>query len=618
MAVSLSVLPLAAAWLDAALLLLPGGGLMLWLVRRHARRARLSFRRAAAAAEAHETDRLLRALVDAMPALVTATDAQGRVLLMNAAQERFSGLAQGVAVGRRVADLPLPPAIARQIALAARSGRPVPALEAEAADAAGRRRTLLHLAAPVPGQAPQRPRVVHVALDITERREAEARLRHLAEHDGLTGLPNRLLFAERLRQAMAGAGCALHCFDLDRFKEVNDTLGHAFGDRLLLAVAVRVRALLGPADLLARLGGDEFAVIQPGADAAEAAGLARRIVAALAEPFRIGGITLRTGASVGFVLAPAQADSPERALQHADIAMYAAKAEGGARIAAFAPEMAQALALRRALEADLREALEADAVTLAYQPKYALEDMRLVGFEALVRWQHPQRGAVPPDVFVPIAEETGLAWQLARAVMLGACRQAAAWARAGRPLPVAVNLSAGLFPTEAAVELVREALADSAVPPRLLEVEVTEGVFIRNAEAAEKAMAALRGLGVRITLDDFGAGFSALSYLLRLPFDSLKIDRGFVSALRGRSGLPGGRAAEIVGGVVRLAHGLGARVVAEGVETEEEFAAVERLGCDEVQGHLFGRPMAARLAGSLPSHWHRGTGRSLALREAGE
>ncbi|MCS6931602.1 MAG: EAL domain-containing protein [Acetobacteraceae bacterium] len=591
--------------------------LLALLLRREASRARASLRRAeAAAAEAREADRLLRTVVDAMPAMVTACDADGRVLLVNAAQERFWGLAEGSAEGRLLSELGLPPEIATQLRRAAEARAPAPPLEAEATDAAGRRRALLHLAAPVPDDRPARARTVHVALDITERREADARLRHMAEHDALTGLPNRALFAARLEQAMASGGCALQCFDLDRFKEVNDTHGHAFGDRLLLAVAARVQAVLGPEDLLARLGGAEFAVIQPGAGAAEALRLGRRIVAALAEPFRIGGISVRTAGSVGYVLAPAQASTPERALQHADIAMYAAKGEGGSRAVGFAPVMAEALALRRALEGDLREALDEGAFSVAFQPKYAVADLRLTGFEALARWTHPVRGAVPPALFVPIAEETGLAWRLSRTVALAACRQLAEWASAGRPVPVAVNLSAGHLLTDAAVELVREALAGTGAPAHLLEIEVTESVFLRNAEAAERAVAGLRALGVRVALDDFGAGFSSLSYLLRLPFDSLKIDRTFVSALRGASGLPGGRGAEVVGGIVRLAHGLGARVVAEGVETEEEFAAIRRLACDEVQGHLFGRAMAARLAGALPGRWGRRW--PPALREAGD
>jgi diguanylate cyclase (GGDEF)-like protein/PAS domain S-box-containing protein len=587
------------------------------LLRRETSRARASLRRAeAAATEAREADRLLRTLVDAMPAMVTACDADGRVLLINAAQERFWGIPEGSAEGRLLSDLALPPEIGLQIRRAAETRAPVPALEADATDSAGRARALLHLAAPVPEERQEKPRIVHVALDITERREADARLRHMAEHDALTGLPNRMLFAARLDQAMAAGPCAVHCFDLDRFKEVNDTLGHAFGDRLLLAVANRVGRELGPQDLLARLGGDEFAVIQPGAGGAEARRLGRRIVAALAEPFRIGGISVRTHCSVGFVLTPAQASTPERALQHADIAMYAAKAEGGSRVVAFAPVMAEALSLRRALEGDLREALDEDAFTVAYQPKYAVGDLRLIGFEALARWTHPVRGVVPPNLFVPIAEETGLAWRLSRSVALAACRQVAEWAAAGRPLPVAVNLSAGHLVTDAAVDLVREALSVTGAPAHLLEVEVTEGVFIRNADAAERALGSLRALGVRVALDDFGAGFSALSYLLRLPFDSLKIDRGFVSALRGEAGLPGGRAAEVGGGVVRLAPGLGARVVAEGVETEEEFAAIRRLGCDEVQGHLFGRAMSARVAAALPDRWGRRW--PPALREVGD
>jgi diguanylate cyclase (GGDEF)-like protein len=437
--------------------------------------------------------------------------------------------------------------------------------------------------------------VVHVALDITDRKAVEDQVRHLAEHDALTGLPNRLLFGQRLRQALDAVrwpgsqrGFALHGIDLDRFKEVNDSLGHGGGDRLLSLATERMRACLRQGDTLARLGGDEFAIIQLGIDGPQdVARLSARLVAMLGRPFTVNGCTLHSGASIGSVMAPRDGTTAEELQQRADLALYRAKAEGRGRAVFFSPEMEDAAVERRALEADLRQALEEGALQLAYQPKFALRrGGPPSGCEALLRWQHPRRGAVSPALFVPLAEETGLATDLSRFVLRRACEQIREWRARGLEVAVAVNLSALHFAGDQAVALVQEALNASGVPAGLLEVEVTEGVFIRNAAAAGAAFSALRALGVRVALDDFGTGYSSLSYLQHLPFDVVKVDRAFVQDLR-----PGGSGARIVDAIVRLAHGLGAEVVAEGVERQEQLDLLAGLGCDVAQGFLLGRPL---------------------------
>jgi diguanylate cyclase (GGDEF)-like protein len=437
--------------------------------------------------------------------------------------------------------------------------------------------------------------VVHVALDITDRKAVEDQVRHLAEHDALTGLPNRLLFGQRLRQALDAVrwpgsqrGFALHGIDLDRFKEVNDSLGHGGGDRLLSLATERMRACLRQGDTLARLGGDEFAIIQLGIDGPQdVARLSARLVAMLGRPFTVNGCTLHSGASIGSVMAPRDGTTAEELQQRADLALYRAKAEGRGRAVFFSPEMEDAAVERRALEADLRQALEEGALQLAYQPKFALRrGGPPSGCEALLRWQHPRRGAVSPALFVPLAEETGLATDLSRFVLRRACEQIREWRARGLEVAVAVNLSALHFAGDQAVALVQEALNASGVPAGLLEVEVTEGVFIRNAAAAGAAFSALRALGVRVALDDFGTGYSSLSYLQHLPFDVVKVDRAFVQDLR-----PDGSGARIVDAIVRLAHGLGAEVVAEGVERQEQLDLLAGLGCDVAQGFLLGRPL---------------------------
>ncbi|MBO1079271.1 putative bifunctional diguanylate cyclase/phosphodiesterase [Roseomonas haemaphysalidis] len=580
--------------------LIASAGLLILLLLSRSRQARRSQRLAEAAAlRQSEAERTLRVLIDSLPAMVSAYDRQGRYLFFNEAHARFHGLgAEAEVIGRTPFELGLSPDAGLRRAL--RGSAAEPFTEYAAQDPDGTPRTLLATAAPVDDGHGAAGRVVHAAFDITGRKAAENQVRHMAEHDSLTDLPNRVLFAARLAQALAAArqlggrcGFALHLIDLDRFKAINDSLGHHGGDRLLLAASERMRACLRRGDTLARLGGDEFAVIQLGiTDEAQVTRLAARLVAVLGRPFVIDGCTLHSGGSIGSVLGPQQGQSPDALQQRADIALYRAKAEGRGRAVMFSPEMEATLVERRALEADLRAALAAEALTLVYQPKFMVGEARWPnarpsGCEALLRWHHPGRGMVPPGLFVPVAEEAGLAAELSRFVLRQACGQIGAWLRQGLEMPVAVNLSALHFASDQAVALVEEALRHSGVPPRLLEVEVTEGVFIRNAAAARATLTALRARGVRVALDDFGTGYSSLSYLQHLPFDVVKVDRAFVRELHQDAG----SGARIVDAIVRLVHGLGAEVVAEGVEEPAQLELLAQLGCDAVQGYLLGRPM---------------------------
>jgi diguanylate cyclase (GGDEF)-like protein/PAS domain S-box-containing protein len=575
--------------------LIVSAGLLTTLLALESRRARRHLQGASAPAmRQRQAERTLRVLIDSLPAMVSAYDGQGRYLFLNEAHARFHGLGEERAViGRSPAELGVTMDAGLRRALHGHAAEPF--AEYLATGPEGQQRTLLATAAPVDDGQGGHGRVVHVALDITSRKAAEDQVRHLAEHDVLTGLPNRLLFSTRLRQALAmlrqqrdgRGGFALHCVNLDRFKDVNDSLGHHGGDQLLLAASERMRACLRLGDTLARLGADEFALIQTGIGGAQdAARLSARLVSLLARPFVIDGCTIHCGGSIGSVLAPEHGATAEALQQRAGIALHQAKLDGKGRAVAFSPGMEAALADRRALEADLRQALEEEALYLVFQPKFRPGAGRPIGCEALLRWDHPCRGAVSPAVFVPVAEEAGMAAALSRFVLRRACEQIHAWQAQGLSVPVAVNLSALHFASDQAVTLVDEALAISGVPAALLEVEVTEGVLIRNAAAARAAISALRARGVRVALDDFGTGYSSLSYLQKLPFDVVKVDRAFVQDLS-----PGGSGARIVDAIVRLAHGLGAEVVAEGVERPEQLALLAELGCDAVQGFLLGRPM---------------------------
>ena len=433
-------------------------------------------------------------------------------------------------------------------------------------------------------------RLVHVfGEDVTARRAMEERLRHEALHDPLTGLPNRRLFLDRLaataeRGRRRGGGAFSVLFlDLDRFKLVNDSLGHPVGDRLLCAVAERLRGCVGPADTVARLGGDEFALLLDGAGAEAAARTAADVARALAPAVALDGYEVHATASIG--IAPGPGDGPEALLRAADAAMYRARAGGPGRWEVFDGAMhARALARLR-METDLRRALERDEVTAHYQPIVSLETGRVVGVEALARWRHPERGWVAPGEFVPPAEETGLILGLGRGVLARACRDLRAWTDAvpgADALGVSVNLSVRQLAQADLVEQVRAAVEAAGVDAARLRLEVTESVLVEHPEAAAATLTRLKGLGVRIWMDDFGTGYSSLAVLHRLPLDGLKVDRSFVAAMA-----TDGRAGRVVASVLALARSLGLEVVAEGIERADQLAGLRALGCDHGQGFLF-------------------------------
>ncbi|KAA5610421.1 bifunctional diguanylate cyclase/phosphodiesterase [Rhodovastum atsumiense] len=438
-------------------------------------------------------------------------------------------------------------------------------------------------------------RALGVVIDVTERREAEAHIAHLAHHDILTGLPNRGLFRERLDRALArarrGRGCAVQLIDLDRFKEVNDTLGHPVGDALLRAVTERLRAVLRETDTLARLGGDEFAVIETDVDLPQdATALARRIIEAIGQPFEVDGHQVCIGASVGIAVAPSDGLEPDALIKGADMALYRAKADGRGCWRFFEPEMDARMQLRRALEMDLRRAVAAREFEVFYQPIVDVRSRQVSGLEALLRWRHPERGLVPPDSFIPLAEEIGLIVPLGEWVMHRACAEATTWP--GTP-KVAVNLSPAQFGHRGLVGAVASALAETGLDPARLELEITETVMLQDTQATMATLQQLKGLGVRIAMDDFGTGYSSLSYLQRFPFDKVKIDRAFTRDLeRSR------QSNAIVRAVTGLCTGLDMTTTAEGVETEGQFQVLLHEGCGEAQGYLFSKPLPA---GEIPA-----------------
>ena len=427
------------------------------------------------------------------------------------------------------------------------------------------------------------------------RREAEARLVHQAYHDPLTDLPNRRLLLDRVEQALARAGrrgepVALLYLDLDRFKHVNDSLGHAAGDQLLGATAQRLRAGARPGDTVARLGGDEFAILLDGlADATEAEAVAAALAAAMEDPFTVGGREAMVTTSIGVAVAhPGQA-TPADLLRDADVALHRAKERGKARYAVFDAAMGASLRDRAALEADLRRAVGRGELRLVYQPIVELATGRVVGAEALARWDHPTRGELLPGAFVPIAEEAGLVGPLGQWVLDAVCRQGRAWQDAlPAPLVLSVNVSADQFRQTDLVEVVAGALRETGLAPDRLQLEITEGAAMGDADEAVSTLRWLKGLGVRLAIDDFGTGYSSLAYLQRFPLDLLKVDRRFVAGLGRNEG-----DTAIVAAVLGLARTLGLRVVAEGVETREQANRLQALDCELGQGYLFGRPASA-------------------------
>jgi diguanylate cyclase (GGDEF)-like protein/PAS domain S-box-containing protein len=433
-----------------------------------------------------------------------------------------------------------------------------------------------------------RPHHVVAVRDLQPRKEAEQHIHYLAHHDALTSLPNRSHFNGRIDQEIAalakGERLAVLCLDLDRFKEVNDLFGHAAGDTVLQTVASRVTAVLDERQLMARLGGDEFAILMPGvASPAAASQLAETVLEALratSDTPEINSIST----SIGIALYPDDATDRHALLSHADTALYRAKTEGRNTYRFFEASMGAEVRERRLLEHDLRLAIARDELQLVYQPQKDIQSQSIAGFEALLRWRHPLRGEISPAVFIPIAEETGSILEIGDWVLKTACREAATWTQ---PLTVAVNVSAVQLYNADFVRELHQILLESGLPPRRLEIEITETALVRDFDRALATLRQIKALGIRIAMDDFGTGYSSLSNLRAFPFDKIKIDGSFVKSVNSND-----QAATIVRAVLGLGRGLGLPVLAEGVETDAELQFLQREQCDEVQGYLLGRPAA--------------------------
>jgi diguanylate cyclase (GGDEF)-like protein/PAS domain S-box-containing protein len=446
-----------------------------------------------------------------------------------------------------------------------------------------------------------RPAVLGTAFDITKRKEAEEQIKNLAYHDALTGLPNRLLFNDRLSVAVAqahrqGYRLAIFFLDVDRFKVINDSLGHSLGDRLLQGVARRLQASVREGDTVARLGGDEFILLLPALNRTEdVAKVAEKILDSLKLPFRLEGRELYVTASMGISLYPDDGGDAETLIKNADTAMYRAKEQGRDNYQLYTPAMNATAVERLALENSLRKALARDELELVYQPLLDLGTGRVHGLEALLRWRHPERGLLLPSEFIPLAEVTGLILPIGPWVLRTACARARTWQDLGHPhLTIAVNLSARQFQQPDLVAQVKRALEETGLPPRCLDLEITETNAMQNAEATIHTLRELKTLGVRISIDDFGIGYSSLNYLKRLPIDTLKIDQSFV-----RDITTDPDDAAIATAVIALAHTLKLRVVAEGVETQEQLAFLAARHCDRMQGYLFSRPLQSQECGEF-------------------
>jgi diguanylate cyclase (GGDEF)-like protein/PAS domain S-box-containing protein len=535
------------------------------------------------------TQEFLNTIVENVPSTIVVKDARDlRYLLINRAGEEYYGIPRSQMIGKSAHDV-LPKASAdlvtgldRQL-LATREyvvNEHILDTPGHGARVAASRRIPIFNARGEPEY------LLAVIDDITEKKQAQARIAYLAHHDPLTDLPNRAAFNERLAQVLGHAGqqgrmFAVICIDLDRFKEVNDVFGHGTGDDLLKEVSKRLKSVVGDV-FLARLGGDEFTVIVEGAcEPADIAILAERMQSSLDGDIDINGNPLRTGMSAGVAIFPVDGVDATSLVTNADAALYRAKSEGRGSMRFFAADLDRQLRERRALQHDLRSAVARRELVLNYQP-LARIDGEVVGFEALVRWHHPVRGQVPPNVFIPVAEESGLIISIGEWVLREACREAASWPR---PLNIAVNLSPVQFKHGDLPKLVHEILIETGLSPQRLEIEITESVLIGDFSRALSILRRLKSLGLRIAMDDFGTGYSSLSYLQSFPFDKIKIDQTFVANLECNA-----QSAAIVRAVIGLGRGLSVPIAAEGVETREQLDFLSSEACDEIQGYLIGHP----------------------------
>lgn len=558
--------------------------------------------------EIAETRHFLELVIDNVPAAISVKDAKElRYILINRAGEEIYGIPREQMIGKTIGELfPERPA-------AVISSRDRQVLDSRMPQAFGEhtfhsphRGERTHLSRRVPvldnGGNPQY--LLLVIQDVTEQKEAEARIAHLAQHDPLTDLPNRAAFNLRLAQTLencevTGQKLAVMCINLDRFKDINDVFGHAIGDDLLRAVAKRLPTVADGA-FLARMGGDEFAfIVADGKLPSSADWLAECLLASASEPFEVRDQSLHVGMSIGIAMYPGDGTDQTSLLANADAALYRAKAEGRSSIRFFKADMDQQLRERRALNHDLGSALERNELVLYYQPLTQI-DGEIIGFEALLRWQHPTLGLIPPGTFIPMAEETGLIIPMGEWVLREACREAASWPK---PLRISVNLSPAQFNQGDLVGMVHSVLLETGLPAERLEIEITESLL-----ADERALSLARRLkafGVHIVMDDFGTGYSSLQTLQTFPFDKLKIDRSFISGVDTNV-----QSATIVRAVIGLCRGLGVPVLAEGVETQAQLDFLAAEACDEVQGYFFGRPQPIAVYATIVNGEHTVGGNS--------
>ncbi|MDH1575454.1 sensor domain-containing protein [Pseudomonas sp. GD03746] len=543
--------------------------------------------------EMTKLSQFLDSVIANIPASVIVQDLESqRILLANQQAERLFGGRGRSTIGRLPGECLAPAAadyLEQQLARGARNPKGYAA--ETCVDTACGPRTLRSRALLSQNREGQADYVLFVAEDATEELAAHAQIHHMAHHDALTGLPNRTLFNERLKQALVRGHqndklTAALCLDLDNFKNINDSLGHAFGDKLLRALGKRLRRELREQDTLARLGGDEFAVVLTGLDGREAAcNTAKRLIEAICPPFQIEGHQFTVGVSIGIAIAPDDNEQAEQLLGYADMALYEAKRNGRNRYECFHVELDVAARQRRLVETDLRTALHLGQLHLHYQPIVDQQTSSVTGYEALLRWEHPTRGMVMPMDFIPIAEETGLIHELGTRALNLACQEAASW---DSEQTVSVNLSPVQFKNANLVHTVALALADSGLAPQRLELEITESVLLGNSEENVRTLRALKDLGVSISLDDFGTGYSSLGYLRSFPFDRIKIDKSFVHDM-----CDSREAMSIVRAITELSNSLMIKTTAEGVESEEQMQRLAAEGCSHFQGYLYGRPVPA-------------------------
>jgi diguanylate cyclase (GGDEF)-like protein/PAS domain S-box-containing protein len=539
----------------------------------------------------HERDRnqtFLREIIDHIPSQITVKDARDhRYLLANRVAEVQFGLSRDAIVGKTASDLFSRKLAERITADDARALQSADGLQLDEhvweSNVMGRR-YIISKRIGIRDQAGAPRYIINVVEDVTERRRADEKIAHMAHYDALTDLPNRTLFRAQIERELAktsqGEQFALLYVDIDEFKGINDSLGHHVGDELLKTVATRIRGCLKETDLIARLGGDEFAVIQTAVGSTDdVVEFVTRIHEAIRQPYQCLGHQLSTDASIGIALAPQHGTELDQLIKNADLAMYAAKAEGRRTHRFFEPAMHASAKARLTMELDIRQAMIDGGFELHYQPVINLQRNEVSGCEALLRWRHPERGMVSPAEFIPVAEDAGLINELGDWVLKTACAEAALWPDHIR---LAVNVSPVQFKCATLALKITGALAASGLAPRRLELEITEAVLIRDDEAALAILHQLRAIGVRIALDDFGTGYSSLSYLKRFPFDKIKIDRSFVTDIAEAGG-----SSTIVQAVVNIAAERNMTTTAEGVETEQQKQMLRALGCTEMQGYLF-------------------------------